>query len=538
MNSTLPAQILKRLIYSKYLFRHGCELLERSSPLAEGMAVLCFQDAVEMMLRTVAEHVGAHIGEQDGFQSLFNKIDVATQDKGLLVPDKSMLFQLNKARNNFKHWGLMPVKSDALKFRNDLEITFTKLSSMYFASDFSSVSFADLVYLRRVHNLLVNAESFFEKEAFVQNPSTSTSGPRSDANGDSSDGSNIITGDNNQSGRVRFDQRSQQVLNQTNVGGDQLNATVGPGGMAIGKVQGDVHVYPPAPGTDFTDRASSETLKRLEELYSFREVTSGFQSQASCLSWCNKVAPLLKFNPDYYKKVIDGIDLLCFNLSSYSSGPVFQQIVNIVERAIEELKYSVPSPLRTFFCAPDFNRGQDTEDAEIGELMHHYGRRIEDTNELRILDVNHPVWEWTRTEVGRNAPRFMVIYGPYTSNFNKKGELIARYRIIGTGLHKPENKTELPLLELDILRTEEIHGCSGYPPERKLKSMNRIYVKYSDLSDGKWHEFEVPFSFDYGYLWEFRIEAFDGTHGKPDNIAHYGNSVRLFFDNISIYNAL
>jgi hypothetical protein len=41
-------------------------------------------------------------------------------------------------------------------------------------------------------------------------------------------------------------------------------------------------------------------LEKLEALFDLDEVKKGFASQEDCIDWGNKVAPLLKFNPQYY----------------------------------------------------------------------------------------------------------------------------------------------------------------------------------------------------------------------------------------------
>ena len=81
-----------------------------------------------------------------------------------------------------------------------------------------------------------------------------------------------------------------------------------------------------------------ETLQRLEELFRAKEVTEGFPSQQACLSWANKVAPLLRFNPQYYQTFLYYLQIISRNISIYTAEPTFRTMQSQVEMAIEELK--------------------------------------------------------------------------------------------------------------------------------------------------------------------------------------------------------
>lgn len=83
-------------------------------------------------------------------------------------------------------------------------------------------------------------------------------------------------------------------------------------------------------------------LKKLEDLFNIKELTTGFKSQAEAISWSNKVAPLLKFvNPQYYYNFIQNSHKINLNLSSYTLIPAFNVMKSQVEMAIEELKLKI-----------------------------------------------------------------------------------------------------------------------------------------------------------------------------------------------------
>ncbi|MDD5129721.1 MAG: hypothetical protein PHS66_01520 [Candidatus Omnitrophica bacterium] len=79
-------------------------------------------------------------------------------------------------------------------------------------------------------------------------------------------------------------------------------------------------------------------LKKLQDLYNIEEVEKGFPSQQACIDWSNKVAPLLKFNEQYYYNFIQNAHKINLPLSSYTLKPAFNIMKSQVQMAIEELK--------------------------------------------------------------------------------------------------------------------------------------------------------------------------------------------------------
>jgi hypothetical protein len=80
-------------------------------------------------------------------------------------------------------------------------------------------------------------------------------------------------------------------------------------------------------------------LGQLEKLYGINEVKSGFKSQQDCISWSNKIAPLLKFNDQYYMNFLESSSLLNIrNISGNLAASLLSTMVSQVEMAIEELR--------------------------------------------------------------------------------------------------------------------------------------------------------------------------------------------------------
>ena len=106
--------------------------------------------------------------------------------------------------------------------------------------------------------------------------------------------------------------------------------------------------------------SKEDTLQRLEELFKAPEVSGGFPSQAECISWANKAAPLLRFNNHYYQVFMYNSQIINRNVSSYTAEPAFRTMVSQVEMAIEELKVDIANT--------EENKPNDTSSNEINVL--------------------------------------------------------------------------------------------------------------------------------------------------------------------------
>lgn len=155
----LNKQLLDRLICSKYIFHKGVEILDRGGPFSSGLGVLHFQDAVEMVLRIVAEHLHCSLKENAAFNQIIDLIDSSGSNK---ITHRSALNQLNKARINFKHFGLEPKHEDVIKFRHDLEGFFPNVLKSFLDVDFFLISLTNLIEHRRTENFLNKAEKLIQ----------------------------------------------------------------------------------------------------------------------------------------------------------------------------------------------------------------------------------------------------------------------------------------------------------------------------------------------------------------------------------------
>ena len=169
--------------------------------------------------------------------------------------------------------------------------------------------------------------------------------------------------------------------------------------------------------------------------------------------------------------------------------------------------------------------------------MHHHGRRVVDAAELRQVDSDHPLWEWSQDSVGTLPSGDSTIYGPYTTDFEEPGLYSVSFRIKAIGLSKPrEIIDDFILLELDVSSTTVKYTPmqTGVTAFGALRKVARRFIRISDLAIGGWLRFDLKFYSDGEGNWEYRILGYDGLGGRADNIGRLGTNVRLLFDSIAI----
>ena len=153
---SLSNELLNRLVCAKYIFRKGVEILERDEPFASGISIIHFQDAAEIALRVIAENFHCSIKDNSAFNQIMDAIDSIDHRR---LTHRSALNQLNRARVNFKHFGLEPRFEDTKKIKNALEGFFPNSLRTFLDIDYDSISLISLIGHIRTENFLKKAES-------------------------------------------------------------------------------------------------------------------------------------------------------------------------------------------------------------------------------------------------------------------------------------------------------------------------------------------------------------------------------------------
>lgn len=114
----MDEQIVRRITFVRLLLQQANTLFEKTNETMAGMPLLPAHDAVEMLLRAVAEVSDASVPNNAAFDQLIAKIDekLAGQTPPKVIPYRTAINRLNTARNNFKHAGIMPTLKEANEF--------------------------------------------------------------------------------------------------------------------------------------------------------------------------------------------------------------------------------------------------------------------------------------------------------------------------------------------------------------------------------------------------------------------------------------
>jgi hypothetical protein len=213
-----------------------------------------------------------------------------------------------------------------------------------------------------------------------------------------------------------------------------------------------------------------------------KEVTEGFGEKRKGLSWAAQVEPLLDFNPSYKLAFATKLQILHANLSNQTAGPLFSELVTILEMAIaqltHELDLSRPPPVKLASPSGDYvNQSRIAELRAIKNNNFDLTRLIQMCSELNschraanllsiimlcraIIDHVPPIFGMnTFNEVANN-------YGAGGRSFKESMERlnVSSRKIADQHLHTPiRDKEVLPTItqvdfsnELDVLLGEVV----------------------------------------------------------------------------------
>jgi hypothetical protein len=160
----LTPSVINKLTLARHLFLMALDNLRSHRETALFAAVNLMQDAVEAFLLAVAEQVKAVVDSGTGFEKYFAKIDERIAPKEL--PFRQRLVALNKVRVNAKHHGVKPDRNEARAFAVVCREFFDESSASILGMPFWSISLVDLLEDEEIRDLLVGAQSAFDKGAY------------------------------------------------------------------------------------------------------------------------------------------------------------------------------------------------------------------------------------------------------------------------------------------------------------------------------------------------------------------------------------
>jgi len=151
----LPDQI-RRVTYSKYLLRKANAVDSQSDELTLALSVLAAHDAVEILMRVVADFMGATLSND--FMAFWE----AVSTKSSIVPShKDTIKSLNKLRISFKHYGLLPNTTVVKDLLPVVTAFCIEIARNYLNIDFDTVTLADLIQNDEARLKIKSAEKSF-----------------------------------------------------------------------------------------------------------------------------------------------------------------------------------------------------------------------------------------------------------------------------------------------------------------------------------------------------------------------------------------
>lgn len=159
--------IRKRLGFIKYLYSIGVTQSRNPDPIC-ALAVLSFQDAIEMFLRLAIEHLDVHLTQkEESLHDQWSKIDEKLKSSNIdPLFYKQQIFRLNKARIELKHRGTRPSKSDVEEFRSIARRFFADHTDRLFSLNFESISLIDLVTFERTRHFLEKSQTHLSNNEY------------------------------------------------------------------------------------------------------------------------------------------------------------------------------------------------------------------------------------------------------------------------------------------------------------------------------------------------------------------------------------
>ena len=123
------------------------------------LGVNLLQDAVEIFLLAVAEHLDVALKKNSTFDAYIDGIRTKT---GCDLPFSNRLLGLNKLRVNVKHYGIVPDRAEAQSFVAVAAEFFEEVSVTRLGRSFSTISLIDLIRFDDNREILQGAQAAYD----------------------------------------------------------------------------------------------------------------------------------------------------------------------------------------------------------------------------------------------------------------------------------------------------------------------------------------------------------------------------------------
>lgn len=136
---------LRHLVYCKSLYMHAISHSDIDNILDRAIALLNFDNSIEMLMYTVLEYRGAKPPRRENFYELLKAFEKAVQDIDLALLYEVEIMNMHRARNNVQHHGIIPSADDIERYKSLTLEVLSELILEIFQLDFNEVSLGTLI---------------------------------------------------------------------------------------------------------------------------------------------------------------------------------------------------------------------------------------------------------------------------------------------------------------------------------------------------------------------------------------------------------
>ncbi len=154
--TSLTFNVIKKVQMVKLIFDLATDCFKIQENTEKiGVGIILIQDAVELFILALCEHVGADNKPNMPLGELIGKLE-AKINKTIIL--KSQILNINKQRVNIKHLGFLPNISNCLDFIVNTRTFFQENSEVILKCSFDSITLIDLIKKDSVKKLLQKSQ--------------------------------------------------------------------------------------------------------------------------------------------------------------------------------------------------------------------------------------------------------------------------------------------------------------------------------------------------------------------------------------------
>ncbi|MFC1486602.1 hypothetical protein ACFLRN_02780 [Thermoproteota archaeon] len=164
----MDEHVIRRLLYLKALLMHGNKHTEEDNAMDAVLAILHFDNTVEMLMNIILEYFGAPYKYERNFNTLTESTVKAVKKENETIDANKLLklreiSNLHHARNAIQHKGIIPDVGEVRRYAILTQNLVEEVTSKLFGLRFSDISLGELIKDNDVRELFITADIAFGK---------------------------------------------------------------------------------------------------------------------------------------------------------------------------------------------------------------------------------------------------------------------------------------------------------------------------------------------------------------------------------------